>query len=273
MILKVLKKSWTYGLAIASFLFAIVPESCFSKIKVSKSWPKEWDIVAMRLIICAVLIVSACLIYWLYIRLRHYVTVSGKNYKIKVEYGDILREKKGKKLISFDECFTTKVGSETGEINAASLCGKYLNLYPMSDEEMKNLLKTAGLKSLNEPSRYKSKTRYKPGSMILKDSYLLMAFTKLDENGRSSMNYNDYLDCLSVMWKDIDDHYGQEDVYIPVLGAGTTKFEDWDPDQQELLNVIIESYKLSRDKIKLPCKLHIVCSKRDGFSLNNIDMV
>lgn len=40
--------------------------------------------------------------------------------------------------------------------------------------------------------------------------------------------------------------------------------------QQELLDLIILSYKLSNNKIKLPNKLIIVCRKNDDFSLNNI---
>jgi len=40
--------------------------------------------------------------------------------------------------------------------------------------------------------------------------------------------------------------------------------------QQELLDMMIASYKLSAHKIKAPWKLRIICQKRDGFSLNKI---
>ena len=40
--------------------------------------------------------------------------------------------------------------------------------------------------------------------------------------------------------------------------------------QQELLDIIIWSYKLNSHKIKSPYKLRIVCKKCDEFSLNKI---
>lgn len=40
--------------------------------------------------------------------------------------------------------------------------------------------------------------------------------------------------------------------------------------QQELLEIIIGSYRLSAHKMKSPCQLHIVCKKREDFSLNKI---
>lgn len=40
--------------------------------------------------------------------------------------------------------------------------------------------------------------------------------------------------------------------------------------QQELLDLIIESYKLSTYKIKVTYKLYIICKKKDNFSLNRI---
>ena len=57
---------------------------------------------------------------------------------------------------------------------------------------------------------------------------------------------------------------------IPILGAGTTRFDDKLLTQQELLDIIVASYKLSSHKIKEPNQLHIVCKKREGFSLNRV---
>jgi hypothetical protein len=59
-------------------------------------------------------------------------------------------------------------------------------------------------------------------------------------------------------------------VCIPILGSGITRFEDKLLTQQELLDIILASYKLSSHKIKPPYQLHIVCKKGDDFSLNRI---
>lgn len=271
MIIKALKKGWPYGVAAASFILSVVPESCF-QITICEKLTLEYNVVVARLLMCGIMIVALWIIFFLILLIKPWVTIKGHNYKIIVQYGDILKKKKGKKVISFDECFTTKIGPETGDINPTSLCGKYLQMYPITDDEMNTLLESSELKPCRSSSKYKGETRYEPGSMVLRNSYFLMAFTKLNEKGRSTMTYKDYLDCLNRMWASIDNLYGQEDVYIPVLGAGTTKFEDWNPTPQDLVNVIIKSYELSKDRLKSN-KLHIVCGRRSGISLNEIEGV
>lgn len=57
---------------------------------------------------------------------------------------------------------------------------------------------------------------------------------------------------------------------ISILGSGNTRMDSGLLNQQELLDIIISSYKLSSHKIKSPYKLHIVCKKNDDFSLNQI---
>lgn len=76
---------------------------------------------------------------------------------------------------------------------------------------------------------------------------------------------------LDEMWKQIEVHCSQTDVCVPILGSGLTLFEGASLSQQELLNIMIWSYKLSPHKIKAPYKLRIICKKSDGFSLNEID--
>ena len=73
-----------------------------------------------------------------------------------------------------------------------------------------------------------------------------------------------------MLWSEIDKHYGQQDVCIPILGSGITRMDDTTLMQQELLDIIIASYKLSASKIKKPNKLIIVCKRSDDFSLYKI---
>ena len=84
-------------------------------------------------------------------------------------------------------------------------------------------------------------------------------------------DFNPERQCLSEMWKQIELHCSQTDVCVPILGSGLTLFEGESLSQQELLNIMIWSYKLSPHKIKAPYKLRIICKKSDGFSLNEID--
>jgi hypothetical protein len=124
-------------------------------------------------------------------------------------------------------------------------------------------------------SKYMSKERYESGRIVPNGDDLLMAFVKLDEDGVGRFcSRNEYLDCLSLLWKEIDKHYGQQDVCISILGAGLTRFDGGSGasiPKQELLDMIIWSYKLSSHKIKSPHKLRIICRRDKDFSLDKID--
>ena len=84
------------------------------------------------------------------------------------------------------------------------------------------------------------------------------------------MTRDEYLQCLELMWKEISKHYNGTSVALPILGSGITRFKDETLTHQQLLDMILASYKLSADKIKLPAELRIVCRKDDGLSLTKI---
>ena len=198
--------------------------------------------------------------------------IKGNNYSIQIEYGDLLEMRACKKVINFDECFTTSVGDAPSEIKPDSICGQYLKNNPIQD--MQRLIDKAHLKPAKSKSKYQNKDRYDSGKLVPNGDYLLMAFAKLDEDGLGRLfSCDEFLDCLSILWKEIDKYYAQKDVCIPILGSGVTRMDGESGaslTQQELLDIIICSYKLSSHKIKSPYQLHIVCKERDGFSLNKI---
>lgn len=108
--------------------------------------------------------------------------------------------------------------------------------------------------------------------VIYTKEYIFVGFVFVDNilYVIGELTHNEFLDCLSVLWKEIDKYYGQMDVCMPILGSGVTRMGDESLTQQKLLDIIIESYKLSAHKLKPPCQLHIICKKRDDFSLNKI---
>ena len=201
------------------------------------------------------------------------ITIKGHNYLISIEYGNILKAKKCKRVIPFDECFTTKVGERPEEINPTSICGQYLIANPTLNTE--KLINDASISPERGKSAFRGKTRYLSGTIVPNEEDLLLAFAKLDARGKGHFpTRNDYLDCLNMMWQEIEYHYSEKDVCIPILGAGTTVFEGNSGasyTQQELLDMIILSYKLSSHKIKSPHKLRIICKRNKDFSIYDID--
>lgn len=265
---KYLIKSNTWALSIITVTFTFVPETIFGKYKLLLNVSDETNIVLTRILAYIVVLVFSIIINILYLLFRRSVCIKGNNYNIQIKYGDIFKMHACKKVISFDECFTTIVGGSPSDINPDSICGQYLADNPIQDIQI--LINNAQLKSAKSKSKFQNKEKYDSGKLVPNGDYLLMAFAKLDKDGLGSLSRDEFLDCLSILWKEIDKYYGQKDVCMPVLGSGITRGEIASLTQQELLDIIIGSYKLSTHKIKPSCKLHIVCKKRDDFSLNKI---
>lgn len=262
-----LKKSAAYTVAIFSFVLTIVPEDSFKCISLCKTWSDEIVILVNRLILLITIWIATMVVYKLAISIKWWKDISGRNYSIVIKYKDIFKMKKCKKVIPFDECFTTTVGNAPGEINVNSICGQYLRYY--FNGNIQQLISSIQLRAKGK-SKYKNLDKYESGILVPNQDYLLMAFAKLDKNGTGRLTREEYIECLSVLWKEIDKYYGQEDICIPILGSGVTRMDDSSLTQQELLDIIIASYKLSATKIKKPNKLYIVCRRADEFSLNKV---
>lgn len=239
----------------------------FSDETIMLFWDKT-ELVCIKTAFFAILFILVCVLRGAWYCCRSKITIKGDNYNIQVEYGDILAVSDCKKVIPFDECFTTQVGSNPEEVNADSICGKYLNRHP--DLDINSICDDMRQKFIKSYSRYNNKPCYKSGTLLVYGDDLLMAFAKLNEDGLAVMSRDDYVDCLQYLWKEIDKYYAQKDVCIPILGSGVTRFGDMALNQQALLDIIILSYKITSYKIKLPYKLRIICQKKDDFSINKI---
>jgi hypothetical protein len=277
-------KSLTVAFAVTTGIFTFVPESVFGECEwieqelLTKSqWfsalsAEDINVIISRLLCFVLVWLGTCMVFAIFLGLRQWTTIMGNNYSIRVEYGDILQKRNCKRVINFDECFTDQVGSAIADINPTSICGQYLLAHP--DLNMQQLIDASNAKPARSKSKYQSKPRYDSGTIVPNGDDLLMAFAKLDERGKGRFFTRDeYLECLDLLWREIEYYYSEKNVCIPVLGAGTTSFEGGEGaaiSQQELLDMMIMSYKLSSHKIKAPHKLRIICRQNRGFSINRI---
>lgn len=253
--------------ALLTAIFTVVPEDYFKLIIFNDKWSDSTSILLNRLIVCVVAFSISNIGYAIYRKHRKKVSIIGSNFTIQIEYGDLFKVTSGKVVIDFDECYTTKVGGAPGDIKPESVCGQYLKKHPISN--IQGLIEKTEVKSAKGKSEYKGQTRYTPGTVIPNGDFLLMAFAKLDRDGLGHLTYEDYIECLNVLWQQIDMYHGTSDVYMPILGSKITRF-DKELTQQELLDIIINSYRLSSKKLREPYRLHIVCREREGFSLNDV---
>ena len=140
--IKVLKKGLSIALAFVSLVFTFSPESFFAAIEWScvsqfivelSSGKFKYDdvnIVLNRVLLFLAVWIIAMILYSIYVYLRKTIVIKGEDYIIAVKYGNIFKETNCKRVIGFDECFTTTIGNAPHEIKPTSICGQYLQANP-----------------------------------------------------------------------------------------------------------------------------------------------
>ena len=263
------KKCLEISSALVATIFMFIPEALFEKYTIFPNLSIEINVIINRFLFAIFLTVIVVWRYKRYIDKRKTITIKGKDYIIEVRYGDIIEETNCKKVINFDECYTTEVGELKHQIKTTTVCGQYLLKNPNIDID--KLIVNANLKEAKKKSKFQNKIRYDSGKLVPNGDDLLMAFVKLDEEGVGRFfSFQEYIDSLLTLLEEVDKYYGQKDVCIPILGSGLTRINEQRLTQQELLDIMIMTYKLSAHKIKKPYKLCIICKENDDFSLNKI---
>lgn len=255
-------------MTITTLIFSFVPESCFSIGFIPVNIEPNNVILCNRLLTLLVVFIVASIVKYFYLKFRKKITIKHNGYTVVVEYANIFDKIDCKKVIGFDECFTTRVGEAPADIKPSSICGQFLSKH--QNINIDNILSQVGLKPQRKQSEYNNQYCYESGRILPYNDYLLLAFAKLDSSGLGRLTREEYVRCLDILWEEIDKYYACKSVAIPILGSGITRFRDESITQQQLLDIIIASYKMSPNKIKRPAELHIICRESDDFSLNKI---
>ena len=104
-------------------------------------------------------------------------------------------------------------------------------------------------------------TKYKLGSSILiDDEYILTAFSRFNKENQAELTIQEYVNFLLTFWNEINRLYAQRSVTVPVFGAGITRFKKGfeDIDIDELLRIMIWTFKISKIRFAYPAKLTII---------------
>ena len=104
-------------------------------------------------------------------------------------------------------------------------------------------------------------TKYKLGSSILiDDEYILTAFSRFNKENQAELTIQEYVNFLLTFWNEINRLYAQRSVTVPVFGSGITRFKNGfeDIDINELLRIMIWTFKVSKIKFAYPAKLTII---------------
>jgi putative membrane protein len=214
-------------------------------------------------------LISIYLYFWY--RANHKRTCNFKinNTNITIKCGDIFKQP-DIKIIAFNEFFDTQVDDNI--IAANTVNGIYINKYSKGSKQLdeiienesrlqknvieKNVLRTFGGKTI----------RYKLGSICPNGEFFLLAFTRFDKDNRAYISVEDYMLGLIYMWRELDRYYAGKDISLTLLGGGITRFNDRNITNQELIDCILFSFKVS--KIKFTSSISIILTDSACNELN-----
>lgn len=212
-------------------------------------------------VLILVLIVWYVFLWWRASNLKD-IDLDIESTTISIVTGDLFKQD-GLKAIPFNEYFDTQVDDEV--ISKASLNGifikdiisgeveqldSYILSYKFREENIleKNTTRIAG-----------KNQKYQIGTICLYEDYLLTAFSKFNDKNQAYLTMPEYLEFLIKFWDEINVVYAQRSVSVPIFGSGITRIKEHkNITDEELLKIMLWTFRISETRFKYPAKLNIV---------------
>lgn len=193
-----------------------------------------------------------------------------------IKAGDIF-EQDGLKAIAFNEYFDTLVDNKI--INEVSLNGIFLKEkldieISELDQEINNYsFEDNEILEKNTDRLFGKKQKFKIGTIFVHNNYILTAFSKFDSSNRANLTMPEYLGFLITFWDKVNIVYGQRSVSVPIFGSGITRIKEHRRiSDEDLLKIMIWTFRISEMRFKHPAKLTIVIHPEKMDKINLLDI-
>lgn len=181
---------------------------------------------------------------------------------ISIVTGDLFKQD-GLKVIPFNEYFDTQVDDEV--ISKASLNGIFITDILLGEiEQLDSHILSYKFREENilekNTTRIAGKNqKYQIGTVCLYEDYLLTAFSKFNDKNQAYLTMPEYLEFLIKFWDEINVVYAQRSVSVPIFGSGITRIKEHkNITDEELLKIMLWTFRISETRFKYPAKLNIV---------------
>ena len=120
--------------------------------------------------------------------------------------------------------------------------------------------------------------KFKLSTIIVYNDFILTAFSKFDEHDMATLTMPEYIEFLINFWDRINRVYAQKSVTVPIFGSGITRIKEHkNIGDEELLKIMLWTFKLSEMKFKHPAKLTIIIhedkiSQINLFNIKSIEL-
>lgn len=222
------------------------------------------------------LLAAIYLIVWLWSNNLNSIDVKIDGSDVTVKVGDIF-EQPGLKAIAFNEYFDTQVDNKV--IGEASLNGIFIREHlgvPASELDRyidDYAFESSEIVGNNEGRKEGKKRQYQIGTICVFKDYLMTAFAKFDENNMALLTMPEYLEFLINFWDRVNNVYAQQSVSTTIFGSGITRIKGHkNISDEDLLKIMLWTFRISEMRFKYPAKLTIVLHKDKIDQINLLDI-
>jgi hypothetical protein len=240
------------------------------------------DIPTDSKINCGIALIVVLILLYIYLWLRannlKSIILSVEGSEVNIITGDIFKQD-GFKTIAFNDYFDTMVDEKI--ISSKSLNGVFLKQHlPGSiaalDAHIEHYQFDDGDFLEHDEERKTGKTKkFNIGTLCVYDDYLITAFSKFDKNNQARLTMPEYLEFLIKFWDKVNKVYAQKSVSVPIFGSGITRIKEHkNITDEELLKIMLWTFRISEMRFKHPAKLTIVIheDKIDQISLLDLKL-
>lgn len=195
---------------------------------------------------------------------------------VTVMTGDLFK-RPGFKAIAFNEYYDTQVDDVV--ISATSLNGVFIKNHLQGsrknlDEHIENYsFEDCEIAGENSERKIGKKLKYDIGTVCVYGEYLLAAFSRFDDKNRAYLSMPDYLGFLIKFWDKVNKVYAQKDVSVPIFGSGITRIKEHKSiSDEDLLKIMLWTFRISEMRFKHPAKLTIVIHEDKIDQINLLDI-
>ncbi len=212
--------------------------------------PTFLAVVIRALIIFVFYIIMTSAIYLIkYLKYKNQITLRvGKN-KVKIKPGNIFNEGAWR-VIAVDTHFDTTVDDVV--ISKSSLHGQLVLEHGEKDKIEAVVKKEAEKRKLTVDLN--GKYTFPLGTAIPyegKDGhYIMVALTDLDSDYEAHTMLPEYESTMMKIWRELSRVYAKNDLAIPILGSGITRFDDDQDDPANLLRCMLCTLNTSKVHFK-----------------------
>lgn len=237
----------------------------FTSVLIFWDIPQEYKLISFIVFIA----INVSIYIFLFVRANKIINVKLDidGSIVEIKGGNIFKEE-DLKVINFNEYFDTKVDNKI--IAENTLNGQFIKKYVENIEELDNLIDQK-LEKLDYNTNRKDgkKKRYALGEIVEYKDFLITSLSKFDDQNRANLTLKEYIGFLMNFWNSLDVIYANRNVSITIFGSGITRFKEITYiSDQELLEIIIWSFKISKVKFKYPTKISIIIPKEKINKIN-----